>query len=262
MLLHVMDSGIMSENRTGVRTKKVFGYQWRHNMADGFPLLTTKQMFWRIVTAELTWMLNGGTNTHYLRTKNVTIWDEWADKDGNLGPIYGHQWRRWAIVDRNGDVDRYDQIAEVFHRIIKNPDDRRMIVSAWNVGDLHKMKLPPCHFCFQFGVFNGKLNIHVNMRSADLFLGVPYNIAFYALLLHIFAHGTQLEPGELVMSFTDLHIYENHFPQVWEQLGREGYPLPKVEIDGTRRTPWSYEDRELRITGYKHHPAIKADVAV
>ena len=227
-LLHrVMDEGTLKSDRTGTGTKSVFGHQMRFNLADGFPLLTTKKLHLKSIIYELLWFLKGDTNVHYLQEHGVRIWNEWADENGELGPVYGHQWRSWP--DGKGGV--IDQIAEAVELIKHNPDSRRIIVSAWNVADVPSMKLPPCHALFQFYVADGKLSLQLYQRSADIFLGVPFNIASYALLLMMMAQVTGLEPGEFVHTLGDAHIYSNHFEQVQEQMSREPRRLPRMVIN-------------------------------
>jgi len=269
MLNYVQILGKGSDDRTGVGTKKVFGYQFRHRMADGFPLLTTKKMFPLIVFVELCWMLGGNTNVQWLNDYGVTIWDEWANTDGDLGPIYGHQWRRWGqdleLTDGNEDPAPYlgiDQIKQVFYDLESNPDGRRHIVTAWNPTELPAMELPPCHLMFQFGHINGELNLHMVQRSADLFLGVPYNIAFYGAMLQLFSHCLGMIPGDLVISFSDLHIYNNHQAQVEKQLEQPILELPLLYIDGDVKLPWEARPSDFDVPDYKCGPVIKAPVAV
>jgi thymidylate synthase len=255
---HVRDHGQRKNDRTGTGTLSVFGYQMRFDLAAGFPLLTTKKVHTRSIIHELLWFLAGDTNVRYLRDNGVTIWDEWADPNGELGPIYGHQWRSWPAPDGR----HIDQLSEVLAQIRKNPDSRRLIVSAWNVGDIPRMKLPPCHAFFQFYVADGKLSCQLYQRSADIFLGVPFNIASYALLTHLVAQQTDLGVGDFIWVGGDCHLYLNHLEQVEAQLAREPYPLPKLVI--RRRPPSLYEYRydDFEIADYRHHPAIKAAVAV
>lgn len=258
LLDHVLTHGVRKEDRTGTGTLSVFGHQMRFPLADGFPLLTTKKLHTRSIIHELLWFLKGDTNIGYLRDNGVTIWDEWADAEGNLGPVYGAQWRSWPTPDGQ----HIDQISRVVEDIRRSPDSRRLIVSAWNVGELPHMALPPCHALFQFYVADGKLSCQLYQRSADLFLGVPFNIASYALLTHMLAQQTDLRPGEFVWTGGDCHIYANHVDQVREQLAREPYPFPRLRL---RKAPslfeYSMEDIDAS-EGYRHHPAIQAPVAV
>jgi thymidylate synthase len=258
LLRTILAEGMKKEDRTGTGTISIFGYQMRFDLAKGFPLVTTKKIHLKSVIHELLWFLKGDTNIGYLNRNGVRIWDEWADENGELGPVYGSQWRSWQTHD--GRV--IDQIAQVQDMIRKNPDSRRMIVSAWNVADIDRMKLPPCHTLFQFYVANGKLSCQLYQRSADVFLGVPFNIASYALLTCMMAHVCGLEPGNFVHSFGDTHIYLNHLEQVELQLSREHRPLPTVVLnkDVTSIFDFSYDD--IVIQGYDPHPAIKAPVAV
>jgi thymidylate synthase len=258
LLRHVRDHGVRKEDRTGTGTLSVFGHQMRFDLGQGFPLVTTKKVHTRSIVHELLWFLRGETNVRSLQQAGVTIWDEWADEHGELGPVYGHQWRHWKA----GDGTEIDQIADVIRDIRRNPDSRRLIVSAWNVGDIPRMKLPPCHAFFQFYVAQGKLSCQLYQRSCDLFLGVPFNIASYALLTHMVAHQCDLGVGDFVWTGGDCHIYLNHMEQVELQLSREPLPLPSLVI---RRKPpsifeYAYEDFEF--AGYHPHPAIKAPVAV
>ena len=258
LLQHVLDNGTEKHDRTGTGTKSVFGYQIRCNLADGFPLLTTKKVHLKSIIYELLWFLRGDTNVRWLQEHGVRIWNEWADENGELGPVYGHQWRSWP--DYNGGT--IDQISQVVEQIKNNPDSRRMLVSAWNVAEVNKMALPPCHTMFQFYVANGKLSLQLYQRSADLFLGVPFNIASYALLLMMVAKVTGLEPGEFIHTFGDAHIYLNHMEQVKLQLSRDTRPLPRITInrDVTDLFDFKYED--FTIEGYDPHPLIKGVVSV
>jgi thymidylate synthase len=258
LMRHVRDHGVRKDDRTGTGTLSVFGHQMRFDLARGFPVLTTKKLHLRSIIHELLWFLKGDTNVKYLRDNGVTIWDEWADKDGNLGPVYGAQWRSWPA--RDGKT--IDQIADVIARIRKNPNSRRLIVTAWNPADVDEMALPPCHCLFQFYVANGKLSCQLYQRSADIFIGVPFNIASYALLTHMVAHVAGLKAGDFVHTLGDAHLYLNHLDQANEQLNRMPLPLPRLiikrevnEIDVFR-----YEDFE--IAGYQSHPHIAAPVAV
>jgi thymidylate synthase len=258
LLRHVREHGARKTDRTGTGTVSVFGYQMRFDLRAGFPLVTTKKIHLKSVVHELLWFLRGETNTAYLREHGVTIWDEWADAEGNLGPVYGKQWRSWASPD--GRV--IDQIAWVKNEIIQNPNSRRLVVSAWNPADVDRMALPPCHCLFQFFVANGKLSCQLYQRSADVFLGVPFNIASYALLTILMAKATKLEPGEFVHSFGDVHLYANHFEQARLQLQRQPKALPQLALNPAKSDlfGWDYED--FTLTNYAPDPHIKAPVAV
>ena len=259
LIQQIYDHGAIKEDRTGTGTRSVFGHQMRFDLADSFPLLTTKKLHLRSIIHELLWFLTGDTNIQYLRDNKVRIWDEWADEDGNLGPVYGHQWRSWQSTD--GRV--IDQISDVIENIKSNPDSRRLIVSAWNVGDVDKMALPPCHLLFQFYVANGKLSCQLYQRSADVFLGVPFNIASYALLTLMVAQVTSLQPGEFVHTLGDAHLYTNHLEQTELQLSRTPIePLPTLKLNPNIKNidDFTYEDFE--VVGYEHHPHIKAPIAV
>jgi thymidylate synthase len=255
---HVRDHGHHKSDRTGTGTLSVFGYQLRVDPAAGFPLLTTKKVHTKSIMHELLWFLAGDTNVRYLRDNGVTIWDEWADANGDLGPIYGHQWRSWPAPDGR----RIDQLSDIVAQIRKNPDSRRLIVSAWNVGDIPRMKLPPCHAFFQFYVADGKLSCQLYQRSADIFLGVPFNIASYALLTHLIAQQTDLEVGDFVWTGGDCHLYLNHLEQVEIQLARVPRPLPTLVIKRKPASLYEYRYDDFEIAGYVPHPAIKAPVAV
>jgi len=255
---HVYDHGTAKTDRTGTGTRSVFGYQMRFDLQEGFPLVTTKKLHLKSIIHELIWFLAGSTNIAYLKENGVSIWDEWADTKGDLGPIYGYQWRSWPTPD-GGHVD---QIAQLIQQIQSNPDSRRLIVSAWNVGDIPQMKLPPCHAFFQFYVADGKLSCQLYQRSADIFLGVPFNIASYALLTHLVAEQTGLDVGDFVWTGGDCHLYANHMDQVAEQLSRDPLPLPKLALKRKPATIFDYQYEDIEIVGYQSHPAIKAPVAV
>lgn len=258
LLQHVLDNGVKKSDRTGTGTISVFGHQMRFNLEEGFPLLTTKKLHTRSIIHELLWFLKGETNVKYLRDNKVTIWDEWADPDGNLGPVYGYQWRSWPTADGR----HVDQITELVETIKRNPDSRRMIVSAWNVGEIDKMALPPCHTMFQFYIADGKLSCQLYQRSADIFLGVPFNIASYALLTMMIAQVTGYKPGDFVHTLGDAHIYLNHMEQVHLQLSRDTRPLPKMNINPEVKSIFDFKFEDFEITGYDPHPHIKAEVAV
>ncbi len=258
LMRHVLENGIKKEDRTGTGTLSVFGYQTRYDLAEGFPLVTTKKLHLRSIIHELLWFLQGDTNIKYLHDNKVTIWDEWADKDGNLGPVYGHQWRKWT----NQRGETIDQISQVVEQIKKNPNSRRLIVSAWNVGQLEEMALPPCHAFFQFYVANGKLSCQLYQRSADIFLGVPFNIASYALLLMMMAQVTGLEYGEFVHTLGDAHLYLNHLEQAELQLSRDPYPLPQMRLNPEVKSIFDFKYEDFSLENYTYHPHIKAPVAV
>ena len=258
LIKHVMEHGVDKEDRTGTGTRSVFGYQLRCNLADGFPLLTTKKVHLKSIIYELLWFLRGDTNVRWLQEHGVRIWNEWADENGDLGPVYGSQWRAWP--DGNGGT--IDQIAQVIDQIKNTPDSRRIMVSAWNVAEVPTMKLPPCHSLFQFYVAQGKLSLQLYQRSADLFLGVPFNIASYALLLMMVAHVTGLEPGEFVHTFGDAHIYRNHSDQIKEQLSREPRPLPRMVLNPDVKSIDDYKYEDFTLEGYDPWPAIKGEVSV
>ncbi len=258
LVRHVMEHGVDKEDRTGTGTRSVFGYQLRCNLADGFPLLTTKKVHLKSIIYELLWFLRGDTNVRWLQEHGVRIWNEWADENGDLGPVYGSQWRAWP--DGNGGT--IDQIAQVIDQIKNTPDSRRIMVSAWNVAEVPTMKLPPCHSLFQFYVAQGKLSLQLYQRSADLFLGVPFNIASYALLLMMVAHVTDLEPGEFIHTFGDAHIYRNHFDQIKEQLSREPRPLPRMVLNPEVKSIDDYKYEDFTLEGYDPWPAIKGVVSV
>jgi thymidylate synthase len=258
LLQQIIDTGATKTDRTGTGTKSLFGTQMRFDLEQGFPLLTTKKVHLKSIIIELLWFLQGSTNIQYLKENGVSIWDEWADENGNLGPVYGHQWRSWLTPD-GGHID---QVSEVMNQIRQNPDSRRMIVSAWNVADISKMKLPPCHALFQFYVADGKLSCSLYQRSADFFLGVPFNIASYALLTMMMAQVCDLKPGEFVWTGGDTHLYLNHMEQAKELLSREIRPLPVMEINPAVRDIFGFSYSDFTLKGYDPHPAIKAAVAV
>jgi thymidylate synthase len=258
LLRHVRDHGVRKDDRTGTGTLSVFGHQMRFDLGQGFPLVTTKKVHTKSIVHELLWFLRGETNVRSLQQAGVTIWDEWADEHGELGPVYGHQWRHW----RGHDGREIDQIAELMRNIRGNPDSRRLVVSAWNVGDIPRMKLPPCHAFFQFYVAQGRLSCQLYQRSCDLFLGVPFNIASYALLTHMVAHQSDLDVGDFVWTGGDCHIYLNHLEQVELQLARDPLPLPTLAIRRKPPTIFDYAFEDFEIVGYRSHPAIKAPVAV
>ena len=258
LLQHILDKGIQKNDRTGTGTLSVFGYQMRFDLQEGFPLLTTKKVHTKSIIHELLWFLKGETNTAYLKENGVSIWDEWADENGNLGPVYGKQWRSWET--RNGDT--IDQIAWVIAEIKRNPDSRRLIVSAWNVGDLPQMALMPCHAFFQFYVANGRLSCQLYQRSADVFLGVPFNIASYALLTAMVAQVCNLQPGEFIWTGGDTHLYLNHLEQVQQQLPRNFRSLPTLRLNPAVNDIFTFTYEDISIENYDPHPAIKAPVAV
>ncbi|MGV8113435.1 MAG: thymidylate synthase [Lentimicrobium sp.] len=258
LLRHVMENGTRKDDRTGTGTISVFGYQMRFNLEEGFPVLTTKKLHLRSIIYELLWFLKGDTNIRYLHDNKVSIWDEWADENGDLGPVYGRQWRSWATADGR----TIDQISEVLKLIREKPDSRRMMVSAWNPGEVEKMALPPCHVLFQFYVANGKLSCQLYQRSADIFLGVPFNIASYALLTMMMAQVAGLKPGEFIHTFGDAHIYLNHTDQVALQLSRDFRPLPRMEINPEVKDIFNFRFEDFTLVDYNPHPHIKAPVAV
>lgn len=258
LLQHILDNGTIKTDRTGTGTKSVFGYQMRFDLSKGFPLVTTKKVHLRSIIHELLWFLKGETNIAYLKENKVSIWDEWADENGELGPVYGKQWRSWEGA--NGVV--VDQVKDLIEQIKKNPDSRRLIISAWNVADLPKMALMPCHTIFQFYVADGKLSCQLYQRSADVFLGVPFNIASYALLTMMIAQVCDLQLGDFVHTFGDVHIYSNHMEQVKLQLSRTPYPLPTMKINPSVKDIFEFKFEDFTLENYECHPAIKAPVAV
>ncbi|HNW21097.1 MAG TPA: thymidylate synthase [Bacteroidales bacterium] len=258
LLQYILDNGIEKNDRTGVGTRSVFGYQMRFDLQNGFPLVTTKKLHLRSIIYELLWFIHGDTNIKFLHDNNVSIWDEWADENGDLGPIYGKQWRRWE----GKDSKVIDQLSWVINEIIKNPNSRRLIVSAWNVAEITEMKLPPCHVLFQFYVANNKLSCQLYQRSADVFLGVPFNIASYALLTHMIAQVTGLQVGEFIHTFGDVHLYLNHIQQAKLQLSREPFALPQLKLNPNVKNIDDFKFEDIEILNYQAHPSIKADVAV
>lgn len=258
LMRHILDHGVEKSDRTGTGTHSVFGYQMRFDLERGFPLVTTKQLHLRSIVHELLWFLKGDTNIRYLKENKVRIWDEWADEHGDLGPVYGKQWRSWEKPD-GGTLD---QIARVQEEIRRNPDSRRLVVSAWNVGELERMALMPCHCLFQFYVAEGRLSCQLYQRSADVFLGVPFNIASYALLTCMMAQSAGLRPGEFVHSFGDVHLYKNHVEQAKLQLGREPFDPPKLELNPERTSVFDFTFDDIAIVNYRSHPRIKAEVSV
>ncbi len=258
LLKLALETGTVKEDRTGTGTKSIFGHQMRFDLSEGFPLVTTKKVHLKSIIYELLWFLKGDTNIRFLKENGVSIWDEWADENGNLGPVYGSQWRSWTT--RNGET--IDQISQLVDQIKNNPDSRRMIVSAWNVGEIPEMKLPPCHCLFQFYVADGKLSCKLYQRSADIFLGVPFNIASYALLTMMLAQVCGLEAGDFVHTFGDAHIYSNHFEQVNLQLSREPFPLPQMKINPNVNSIFDFSYEDFTLENYKSHSRIKAAVAV
>ncbi len=263
LMERVLRTGVEKRDRTGTGTLSVFGHQMRFDLAGGFPLVTTKKLFTKAIIVELLWFLRGDTNVKWLRDNGVSIWDEWADANGDLGPVYGHQWRSWPKTSEDGrDGSAIDQIANVVAAIRKNPDSRRLIVTAWNPADVDRMALPPCHCLFQFYVANGKLSCQLYQRSADIFLGVPFNIASYALLTLMVAQVTGLKPGEFIHSFGDAHLYLNHLDQAREQLERRPYKLPTMHINPEVKDIFAFRYEDFKLEGYQAHPHIKAEVAV
>ncbi|MDE2088815.1 MAG: thymidylate synthase [Gammaproteobacteria bacterium] len=258
LMRHVKQHGVRKRDRTGTGTLSVFGYQMRFDLAEGFPAVTTKKLHFKSIIHELLWFLRGDTNIAYLKENGVTIWDEWADGNGDLGPVYGYQWRSWPAPDGR----HVDQISRVIEQIKRDPDSRRLIVSAWNVADLERMALPPCHLLFQFYVAEGRLSCQLYQRSADVFLGVPFNIASYALLTLMVAHVTGLAPGEFIHTLGDTHLYLNHLEQAEQQLARAPYPLPQMRLNPGVKSIFDFRYQDFELLGYQSHPAIKAPVAV
>ena len=254
----VLKRGVEKRDRTGTGTLSVFGYQMRFDLAEGFPLVTTKKLHVKSIIYELLWFLRGDTNVHWLNEHGVTIWDDWADAQGELGPVYGHQWRSWP----DGQDSTIDQIANLISDIRRNPDSRRLLVTAWNPADVPKMALPPCHCLFQFYVANGKLSCQLYQRSADIFLGVPFNIASYALLTQMVAQVTDLKPGEFVHTLGDAHLYLNHLEQAREQLSRKPYPLPTMRLNPDAKDIFAFKRADFKLENYQAHPHIAAEVAV
>lgn len=258
LLQHILDNGTDRGDRTGTGTRSVFGYQMRFNLSDGFPVVTTKKLHLRSIIHELLWFISGDTNIWYLKDNKVSIWDEWADENGDLGPVYGHQWRSWP----DGHGGTIDQIKKLVDGLKNNPNSRRHIVSAWNVADIESMALPPCHCLFQFYVANGKLSCQLYQRSADVFLGVPFNIASYALFTLMLAQVCDLQPGEFIHTFGDAHLYSNHFEQAKLQLSRTPRPLPTMKINPEIKDIFAFTYEDFELVGYDPHPHIKAQVAV
>ena len=258
LVKHILENGTDKSDRTGTGTRSVFGYQMRFDLNEGFPMVTTKKLHLRSIIHELLWFLKGETNTKYLKDNGVSIWDEWADENGELGPVYGKQWRSWT----GADGKTHDQIVDLIQQIKKNPDSRRLIVSAWNVAELPKMALMPCHTLFQFYVADGKLSCQLYQRSADVFLGVPFNIASYALLTMMIAQVCDLQLGDFVHTFGDVHLYNNHFEQAQLQLTRTPFPLPQMKINPDVKDIFGFTFEDFTLVGYQSHPAIKAPVAV
>lgn len=266
---HILDNGVEKGDRTGTGTLSTFGYQMRYDLAEGFPLLTTKRVAWKSVAHELLWFLSGDTNVKYLQDNGVSIWDEWASESGELGPVYGEQWRKWTHgTGEQGtyqpwhNEEEYDQIGDIIYEIRSNPDSRRLLVNAWNVGEIDQMALPPCHFAFQFYVANGKLSCQLYQRSGDVFLGIPFNIASYSLLTHMIAHVTGLQVGEFVHTIGDAHIYTNHIEQIKTQLGREPREFPTLEITNPTFNIDELTFEDFVINGYNPHPKLSGKVAV
>ncbi|MFZ1342631.1 thymidylate synthase [Thiothrix eikelboomii] len=258
LMRHVRDQGCQKGDRTGTGTVSVFGYQMRFDLSTSFPLLTTKRLHLRSIIYELLWFLQGATNIRYLQENGVSIWDEWADQDGELGPVYGYQWRSWPSADGR----HIDQISQVIEQLKTTPDSRRLIVSAWNVGELEQMALPPCHALFQFYVADGKLSCQLYQRSADIFLGVPFNIASYALLTLMVAQVTGLKPGEFIHTLGDAHLYLNHLEQAEQQLARTPYPLPQMKLNPAVTSIFDFKYEDFELVNYQFHPHIKAPIAI
>ena len=258
LLRTILDKGVKKTDRTGTGTISIFGHQMRFDLSQGFPLVTTKKLHLKSIIHELLWFLQGDTNIKYLKDNGVSIWDEWADKDGNLGPVYGYQWRSWPTASGK----HIDQISQIVEQIKKNPDSRRLIVSAWNVGEIEKMALPPCHAFFQFYVADGKLSCQLYQRSADVFLGVPFNIASYALLTLMMAQVCGLKPGDFVHTFGDAHLYLNHIEQTQTLLARKPYPLPNMKINQNVKSIFDFKFEDFTLENYQSHPHIKAPVAI
>ena len=258
LLKKIMDEGVVKGDRTGVGTKSIFGHQMRFNLSEGFPLLTTKKLHLKSIIYELLWFIKGDTNIKYLNDHGVSIWDEWADENGELGPVYGAQWRRWKTADGR----EIDQLSDLMEQLKNNPNSRRLIISAWNVGEIEKMALPPCHSLFQFYVAEGRLSCQLYQRSADTFLGVPFNIASYALLTMMIAKVLGLQPGDFVHTLGDTHIYLNHFEQVKEQWGRTPRSLPKMIIEGDQKSIFDFKYEDFKLVDYNPYPSIKAPIAV
>jgi len=258
LLAHILEHGVPKDDRTGTGTRSVFGYQMRFNLQDGFPLITTKKLHLKSIIYELLWFLQGGTNVAYLQANGVRIWNEWADEAGELGPVYGAQWRAW----RTSDGRTIDQISEVIDQIKTNPNSRRLIVSAWNVGEIDRMALPPCHLLFQFYVAHGELSCQLYQRSADVFLGVPFNIASYALLTLMVAQVCGLTPGEFILTLGDAHLYANHLEQARLQLTRKPYPLPQMRLNPGVNSIFDFDYPDFQLENYQAHPHIKAEISV
>ncbi|SMG16851.1 thymidylate synthase [Marivirga sericea] len=258
LMKHILDNGVQKGDRTGTGTISVFGYQMRFDLSEGFPVVTTKKLHLRSIIHELLWFLKGETNIKYLKENGVSIWDEWADENGELGPVYGSQWRNWPTPDGK----HIDQISQIIDQIKNTPNSRRIMVSAWNVSDVPNMALPPCHALFQFYVADGKLSCQLYQRSADVFLGVPFNIASYALLTMMVAQVCDLEPGDFIHTLGDAHLYSNHMEQTELQLSREQYPLPKMKINPDVKNIFDFKFEDFELVDYQHHPHIKAPVAV
>lgn len=262
LMQHVLEHGAKKSDRTGTGTRSVFGWQMRFKLEEGFPLITTKKLHTKSIIHELLWFLRGETNVKSLQAAGVSIWDEWADAQGELGPIYGRQWRSWPAPSAADPGRTIDQIQNLMQELKTNPDSRRLIVNAWNVGQLDQMALAPCHTMFQFYVAKGKLSCQLYQRSADIFLGVPFNIASYALLTHLVADQSGFEPGDFIWTGGDCHLYNNHIEQAKEQLSRSAFPLPRLKLNRRAQNIFSYSFEDVVIEGYTHHPAIKAEVAV